>query len=337
MPFSYRDLFFGGTTFCCCLPVRMGVISMSILGILVAGVLSLILWFEVATTPDMSSGEKAAFVIAGLVETFLFAASIFGFVGAVVRKQTFVQVYAYIIYVHFVLNLGVAAFLLYEVTRFSSNAAVAACQKTIKNEQAQEQCSGFLSIATGVYWAISVLVLLIELYGAIIVTRYVNQLMREKRRARSARMEINSAFAVSSGKNGKYHTHQETPSESYEPLMMEPLGRYDHDTEEFDPYREVELSVPTSNPVAGHSHEYDGVPPLIPIEIGYGGGTWTHSEISTEEKERLKRKEQEQEIIGLSSPPLNEELSRRKSVFKSFSGSATVLTKEGEDLPQYSQ
>lgn len=49
MPFSYRDLFCGGKTFCCCLPVRMGVIIMSVLGILFGGVLSIILWYEVAS------------------------------------------------------------------------------------------------------------------------------------------------------------------------------------------------------------------------------------------------------------------------------------------------
>lgn len=99
MPFSYRDLFCGGRTFCCCLPVRVGVIIMSLLGIVVAGVLSIVLWFEVASqfclsllvdarndlingdalgTPDMTSTERAGFILAGLVETLLFVASSLG-------------------------------------------------------------------------------------------------------------------------------------------------------------------------------------------------------------------------------------------------------------------
>jgi len=36
--------------FCCCLPVRICVIIMSLLGILLAGVLSAVLWFEVSRT-----------------------------------------------------------------------------------------------------------------------------------------------------------------------------------------------------------------------------------------------------------------------------------------------
>ncbi len=54
MAFSYRDLFFGGTTFCCCLPVRVGVLIMSFLGMLLSGILSIILWFEVASEQHCS-------------------------------------------------------------------------------------------------------------------------------------------------------------------------------------------------------------------------------------------------------------------------------------------
>jgi hypothetical protein len=68
---------------------------MSLLGTLFGGVLSIVLWFEVASefhssilqcvrndrftgTADMTSGERAGFVVAGLVETLLFIASVLG-------------------------------------------------------------------------------------------------------------------------------------------------------------------------------------------------------------------------------------------------------------------
>lgn len=73
---------------------------MSLLGILLGGILSVLLWYEVASeshmmivcckpysnydtgagTTTMTSNERAIFVVAGLVETFLFAASTLGFV-----------------------------------------------------------------------------------------------------------------------------------------------------------------------------------------------------------------------------------------------------------------
>ncbi|KAF9033254.1 hypothetical protein BDZ89DRAFT_947885 [Hymenopellis radicata] len=185
MVFSYRELFFGGRTFCCCLPVRSGVIIMTFLGMLLSGILSIVCWYEVASTPDMSAGKRAVFVVAGLLETFLFIASVLGFVGAVVRKQVFVQIYTYFIYVHFLFNVAIAGYLLWEVSHLTSEAADKACQDTISNAQAQDQCIGFLKIARGVYYAIASLVLLVELYGAIITTRYCNQLKSEKRMAKA--------------------------------------------------------------------------------------------------------------------------------------------------------
>lgn len=49
------------------------------------------------------------------------------------------------------------------VTHFTANAQVAACQKTVQNQDAEEQCTGLLKIAQGVYFVIAALVLLIEL------------------------------------------------------------------------------------------------------------------------------------------------------------------------------
>jgi len=84
-------------------------------------------------------------------------------VGAVVRKQSFIQIYAYILYGHFVLNLGVAAYLLYEIFRVTHNAEDLACQTAIKDPQAQGQCEGLLAIARWIYVVVASIVLLVEL------------------------------------------------------------------------------------------------------------------------------------------------------------------------------
>jgi len=251
MAFSYRALFFGGTTFCCCLRVRLGVIIMTTLGMLFAGLLSILLWFEVATTTDMSSEERTIFIIAGLVETLLFVASVLGFVGAVVRKQLFVQIYAYFIYVHFVLNLGVAAYLLYMLVHVSSTDQVKACQLAIQNTGAQAQCTGLLQVGLGVYGAVASIVLLSEMYGAIIVARYVNQVQREKRNIRASRMS-QGAFKMGPA-GGRYSTIKGDDHDSI-PLrpasLATPRGQ-----EEFDPYEEV--AAPDYR--ASYS-AYDGMP-----------------------------------------------------------------------------
>jgi len=175
--FSYRDYFFGGTTFCFCIPVRGGVIALASVGLLLTGTLSIAFWFEVSNV-SLSSGQKAAFIIAALVETALFFATILGFAGAIVRMLKLVQTFAYFLYVHLVLSIAVAFYLAYAVTHFTSVATLALCQQVVQNEQAKAQCDEFLNIAAWVYIVGSVLVVIGEIYGAIVVTRYVNQLKK---------------------------------------------------------------------------------------------------------------------------------------------------------------
>ncbi|KAJ7178498.1 hypothetical protein C8R43DRAFT_973533 [Mycena crocata] len=255
MAFSYRELFFGGTTFCCCLRVRLGVIIMTTLGMLLAGLLSILLWFEVASSTDMSSRERAIFIVAGLVETLLFVVSIIGFVGAVVRKQLFVQIYAYFIYVHFLLNLAVAGYLLYEIVHVSTTDQVKACQLAIQNTGAQEQCTGLLKVGLGVYGAVASIVLLTEMYGAIVVARYVNQIQREKRSIRASRMSQGTY------KMGSYAT---VKGEDYDsiPLRSAALPPTPRAHEEFDPYEEV--AGPDYR--ASSYSAYDGMPTSAGLE-----------------------------------------------------------------------
>jgi hypothetical protein len=49
MTFSLKEFILGGKTFCCCLPVRLGVIAMSFLGILVSGILTVVIWFVISS------------------------------------------------------------------------------------------------------------------------------------------------------------------------------------------------------------------------------------------------------------------------------------------------
>ncbi|KAG6832607.1 hypothetical protein H0H92_014443 [Tricholoma furcatifolium] len=277
---------------------------MSILGILVAGILSIILWFEVASNGDMSTGERAAFIVAGLVETLLFVASCLGFVGAVVRKQLFVQIYTYFIYFHFLLNIGVASYLLYVIVRFSGNAKIKLCQDTIQNAQTQGQCTGLLNIAQGVYYAVAAIVLLVELCMdqyfmacqhlthlfhadlAIVVTRYLNQLQSEKRSARSLRKENEEAFSLVSKGKGRYSA------------LPDRFPVYSNSGPDFDPYAEIQDHVRTESRSIRQEQLQN------PEEEGYGGGFWTHSDISSEEKARLKLVYNEtDEPEHISNPP----------------------------------
>ncbi|KAJ2918025.1 hypothetical protein MD484_g2409, partial [Candolleomyces efflorescens] len=328
MAFSYREWILGGTKFCCCLPVRFGVIFMSGFGILVAGLLSIVLWFQVSSPASMTTGERAAWVIAGIVETILFLASILGFVGSIVRKQSFIQTYAYILYGHFFLNIGAAIYLGYVIIHFHGIATRVTCDETIIDEAAQADCRGFLRVTATVFIVIAAIVLLAELYGAIIVTRWLNHVQREKRMLREKRA-TDSAFSLQPV-NRSFYGHSRAASSVYLPLNR-------RDDEEFDPYADVRLSTPshhlrdTTDRTLVNEEDL-GPPP--PIEIGYGGGSWTHSDISDEEKSRIERSERNSTTVSLAE--LTEaEKERRRSEIKSPYGPTFAADADTESLPQY--
>ncbi|CAK5281570.1 unnamed protein product [Mycena citricolor] len=247
---SLSEVFFGGTTFCCCLRVRLGVMVMTVLGMLFSGLFSVLLWFELSSSKGLSSSERTILILAGLVETLLFVFSILGFVGAVVRKQLFVQIYAYFTYFHVLVNFGVAAFLLYTIVHGSHSDVVAACQTALLSSGTQAQCTGIFRVGIDIYAVVAGVVLSFELYGALIVTRYLNQIKREKRDVRASRVR-QSGFKMGSG--ARYATikdddYDHIPLQSGRPPSFHAAARDD-----FDPYQEVQ------GPDYRHT-AYDGMP-----------------------------------------------------------------------------
>jgi len=324
MAFSYRELFLGGTKFCCCIPVRAGVIIMTVLGMLFSFVLSVALWYGVSTKNGETPGIVAALVIGGLVETFLFAASIFGLVGAIVRKLSFIRIYAVITYVHFVLNFGVAIWFLVAISSAATKANEVVCQES------DDKCMKIFSFGKIAYIVVAGLVLVCEAYGAVIVTRYVNQLSSEKLDKRQMRRGVEEAFRLEAAK-ARYSNLASTDEFS----LVRPTGIYDD--EEYDPYREasVDRPVPPIQVPRRFKTFIDPGRPSPPIEVGYGGGTWTHEEISEEEKARLRRLEEEAGI-DIEAPAIDDaEATRRRLDIKTVGGPTGSYAPEIEELPRY--
>ncbi|KAJ4002113.1 hypothetical protein F5050DRAFT_1559297 [Lentinula boryana] len=298
MKIYLKDAIFHGRTFCCCLPVRFGVISMSFLGILFGGLFSILLWFEVSdTSSSMDPHERTAFILAGIVETLLFIASVVGFIGAIVRKQLFILIYTYFIYVHFIINLAVAGFFLYVVLHFSSTAIGKACDDTVKDAGAQAQCTDIFSDFKTIYIVVALLVLFIELYGALIVTRYIHQIKTEKSTARTSRMILLDRAGRSSGA-------------------------------EFNPYEDTEHPRFPSYQAGPSSYvAYNEAPTS---EEGYGGGSWTHQQISQDEKTLLRQQEQDDsDVLPRPSSGYGQDRDVKTSA-------GPPASHEVDPLPQYS-
>jgi len=226
----------------------------------------------------MTDTEHAAFVLAGLMETVFLIVSVLGLVGTIIPKQSLVQIYAYFTCGHLILNIAASIYLLYVVAHFSTTWE--ACQ----NVQAKDRCPVSLAIAKWVYFVIALIVLLIELYGALGVGHYAMQLKREKRFARRSRMVNQEAmrlvFHEKDPQDSTLHVGQIAGSSAFTPSR--------HSEQVYDPYLEITQTRREAGPSSMHYET-----PALPVEAGYGGGLWTHEDISAEEKARLKERDEE--------------------------------------------
>ncbi|KAJ7579116.1 hypothetical protein C8J56DRAFT_964862 [Mycena floridula] len=287
-----KELIFHGRTCCCCVPVRVGVIVLSFLQMFFSGILAIILWFEVANDRGLPKEDHITFAMIALVETLLLAASTLGFVGAVVRKQLFIQIYAYFIYFHLALSLGVALFLLYVVSKFSTTAAYKICLDSIRDSNAQNQCIGVIATLRYIYFAVSTLVFLSETYAAVAVARYVNQIQAEKRENRAVRRSRfeDIDFKINSRrKTARYSSLEDgeglvsrSPgltgfANSQVPGLHRPVSLHDNEQEEFNPYSDA--MDPHSTP--------------LPLYGSHGGSSSEDSDGGSKQTEALKREQED--------------------------------------------
>jgi hypothetical protein len=131
-----------------------------------------------------------------------------------VRKLTLATTYAVGLYIHFLINLSVATYLLFVILHTTHTDTVALCQNVLVNQQSKEQCNSIFDSIRRLYAGIAFFILTVELCewsntplvlhiivpfsfllflsftfiqkldGAIVATRYVYQLRGEKREAR---------------------------------------------------------------------------------------------------------------------------------------------------------
>jgi len=231
--------------------------AMSLITILAAGSLAITLWFEVSTTDSMQQKEKDVFILTALLETLLFLVSVIGFSGVVVRKQLFVMIYAYALYVHLVINTIVGIYLLWMISHTQNVDVVHACKQAVQDTQATSQCTGVLNIVGGIFYGITAFVLFIEFYGAAVVTRYMRQLRGEKKFGRESRIRDRES-RIAASQHTRYSTLQNQEAAQAEPAHGE-----------FNPY---EVYEPT----------FGG----LPQEEGYGGGKWSLHDIARDEKQK---------------------------------------------------
>lgn len=79
------------------------------------------------------------------------------------RKLTLATTYAVGLYVHFLINLCVATYLLFVILHATHTDTVSLCQNVLKNQQSKDQCDTIFDSIRGLYAGTATFVLAVEL------------------------------------------------------------------------------------------------------------------------------------------------------------------------------
>jgi len=175
--------------FCCCIPVRAAVFFLSFLSFLSGLALAAISWYTLWAIQgdktvggvdfgDISTTGKIAFIVSGSIFSLTAFVSLCGFIGSIARKRRLVKAYAALTWVIFLVSLAAAGFLLYAV--FSGKDLFKGCQFTDPKDNTVHECVvNFATWQKALATVVVLVGLLVLLYIAIIIGRYVDQLELE--------------------------------------------------------------------------------------------------------------------------------------------------------------
>jgi hypothetical protein len=80
-----------------------------------------------------------------------------------VRKLTLATTYAVGLYIHFLINLIIASYLLFVILHATQTDTVALCQNVLTNQQAKNQCDSIFASIRGLYAGTASFILAVEL------------------------------------------------------------------------------------------------------------------------------------------------------------------------------
>jgi len=170
-------------TFLCCLPVRFGVFVLSVLGVLIGGLLTIGGWLQVAhmIQHPLSQRDTVALYIQTVIFTLLAVVSIFGFIGAVTRSRTLLNIYWMVLAAHLLFSIASGIFSIYSMFNEGvSSQLTKQCADAAVDGATNQFCGNGMTVVKGIIIAFFVISWLFQLYACIIIANYVDQLDEEK-------------------------------------------------------------------------------------------------------------------------------------------------------------
>ncbi|KAF8813652.1 hypothetical protein BYT27DRAFT_7220036 [Phlegmacium glaucopus] len=161
-------------TFLCCIPVRAGVVFLSLLGFFGGSLVTAVAVIHL----KRSEGSKTSLIIQVVIYVLLALVSIFGLVGAITRKLGFIRLYCGILITHLIFNIATGIFAIHRNFKDAPQ-YISECSSGSTEPATLKSCRDGANLWKGVLIGIFILGWLLETWACSIVYSYGKQLEEE--------------------------------------------------------------------------------------------------------------------------------------------------------------
>lgn len=165
-------------TFCGCIPVRAGVITLAIIGLVGGACVAALGCLNLINLPPTEANRIANGIQVG-VYTVLALVSLFGLIGAIMKKRAFINLYFAILIGHLLFSFALGVYGMYRVFRDSPQ-YLHECQSGSEDPSIIKICREGDMLMKGIVVGVSIIAWLLEIWACVIVFDYSKQLEEEE-------------------------------------------------------------------------------------------------------------------------------------------------------------
>lgn len=176
-------------TFCCCLPVRLGVFVLSLLAMIAGSFIAAVGWIQISQLkqhPVTKTNEIAIWIQSSLLSLLVLLA-VFGFIGALIKNRPMISAFAVGLAVHLGFSIASGVFSIYTMFAHDSSGTLETCiqnatqdsNATMTPDDINKSCKQGIILLKAIVITIFVLTWFIQLYAYFVVERYGDQLDEE--------------------------------------------------------------------------------------------------------------------------------------------------------------
>jgi len=169
-------------TCCVIIPVRIGVFIVSTLFLIGSTIFAIGGWYGALHREKvhMTKNQETSIVFFSLSHTALAIFSLFGLIGAIIKRRSFVSAYSSVMSCHLGFSLGISVYFIYTLFFKVGEEDVNNCiANHSKDSNKEEECKKDFHYFRSMLIGFSIIFWLLQFWGYLIVAQYVSQLKEE--------------------------------------------------------------------------------------------------------------------------------------------------------------